>query len=630
MRLAQKLILYALAVALIPLAVTGFSLIRTSQDALRERIVAHQKTSAVALAAQVSQAVEALARKLATVLELVDIDGLDAAELEGLLRMLYRQSPDIAAAVLVDSQGEMLAPAVYLETSAARALGHVAANERAVARLLQRMPLNTAAASESDTVLMSAPYFPADGPARVAVAIPCRNNAEGEATAVAAVEIALAADILRLEGIDLGRRARAFVVDGKGRAIFHPAQAVGADLRRQRAVNEFLQSGGRGVAQVSHRGDAWVAAYAPVGNLGWATVVEQPQAVAFASAAAMERHTLLWIGLTIVVVLASGIAYATRLRRALGRLVSGARDFGARRLSERIRVNREDELGELAGSMNEMAGELQRSLAALEDWNQTLEGRVEDRTRALREAQAELTMQSKLAALGQLGAGVAHELNNPLAGILGYTQLLQKRLTDQSGAQQHLDKIEDAARRCKSVTERLLRFSERGLGGRSQLVVNEVVAEVLELMAGGLSDSGIVVDQELAPDLPEVCADGGQLGLVLINLMTNARNAMQDGGRLRLQTRAAPEGVQVVIADSGHGIAPEHLERIFDPFFTTKQDWRAVGLGLSVAYRIVSNHGGRIDVDSTEGEGTTFTVTLPPDGAATGNPGASRDSVLLA
>jgi C4-dicarboxylate-specific signal transduction histidine kinase len=261
-----------------------------------------------------------------------------------------------------------------------------------------------------------------------------------------------------------------------------------------------------------------------------------------------------------------------------------------------------------------MGGELEASRVELQRWNQELQTRVEERTAELKAAQAQLLEAQKLAAIGQLGAGVAHEINNPLAGILGNAQLLllDRPADDRDAAM--LRKIEAQAKRAKEITANLLRFSQqRPVADLRPLDLNKVVGDALSLVQTQIDTESIQLVQELEPGLPPVKGDGGHLAQVVLNLVSNARTAMAKSGekRLTLATSSAAGRVRLAVRDTGKGIPTASLSRVFEPFFTTKDVWSNVGLGLSVSFRIVSEHGGRIEVASEEGKGTTFTVDLP-------------------
>jgi signal transduction histidine kinase len=308
--------------------------------------------------------------------------------------------------------------------------------------------------------------------------------------------------------------------------------------------------------------------------------------------------------------------FARRLTGALGLLAEGARAFGAGRLDHRVDARGRDEIGALGGTLNTMAGELAASRAEIVRWNRELEQRVEERTRELRAAQAQLLQAQKLAALGQLGAGVAHEINNPLAGVIGHVQLLLTGRAEGDRDLKALRCIDEAARRASTIVQNLLRFSvqhERAV--MTTVDLNRLLRDTVSLAEQAIRDQGITITWRLEERAPRARGDAGQLAQVLLNLVQNARTAMKEaGGTLTLATFGdadAPTPVGFRVTDTGKGIAPAHRERLFEPFFTTKDEWSNVGLGLSVSYRLVAEHGGRVAVDSEVGTGSTFTVYLP-------------------
>jgi len=228
--------------------------------------------------------------------------------------------------------------------------------------------------------------------------------------------------------------------------------------------------------------------------------------------------------------------------------------------------------------------------------------------------QSQLIQSDRLASLGTLAAGVAHEINNPLAGILGNTQLLMLDRVESDPDFDTLKKIEQMAKRCKDITANLLRFSQaRDKGQLRPMDLNAVVRDAFSLSDNQVKGEGIAVVVKLQPGPLMVQGDPGHLSQVVLAMMQNARTAMMKSQvkELRVATRAEGQNAVLEVADTGKGIASEHLPRIFDPFFTTKDVWTNVGLGLSVAYRVISEHQGKIDVATEVGRGSTFTVRLP-------------------
>jgi two-component system NtrC family sensor kinase len=300
-------------------------------------------------------------------------------------------------------------------------------------------------------------------------------------------------------------------------------------------------------------------------------------------------------------------------------LVEGTRRIARDDLDVEIRVRSEGELGLLARSFNEMIRALRVLEGELGAALHGLEAQVEARTVELREAHEQLVRTEKLSSLGKLSASIAHEINNPLAGILTFAKLVSRTLAEgppddarRAALQRNLALIERETQRCSTIVKNLLDFArERPMQPRS-LDPRAPLDEALSLVENQLKTHGIAIERELAA-VPEVVADFGQLRQAFVNIAFNACEAMGDAGRLRVATRPIGDAVEVVIEDTGPGIPPERLSKIFDPFFTTKE--KGTGLGLSVVYGIVERHGGTIAVDSEVGRGTAFTIRLPTSAA---------------
>jgi signal transduction histidine kinase len=270
--------------------------------------------------------------------------------------------------------------------------------------------------------------------------------------------------------------------------------------------------------------------------------------------------------------------------------------------SRRVLVRSNDECGQLAVVFNQMVNNLQESLSELEQTVQTLET-----------TQAQLVQSEKLSAVGEFVAGVAHELNNPLTAVMGFSELLQKADVDVKH-RRYLEMIFKSSQRCQKIVQSLLSFARRQQPERKPVSINKLIDDILEIVAYHLRTSNIEVVVELDPHPPIILVDIHQIQQVLLNVINNARQAIeanQPSGRIKITTTATALSMRLVIEDNGPGISPANLKRIFDPFFTTKQVGKGTGLGLSLCYGLIKEHGGTITCTSEEGKGARFVIELP-------------------
>jgi signal transduction histidine kinase len=225
----------------------------------------------------------------------------------------------------------------------------------------------------------------------------------------------------------------------------------------------------------------------------------------------------------------------------------------------------------------------------------------------------QMAQADKLSAIGLLAGGVAHEVNNPLGAILAFAQLLRREKLEEEEASDYLREIEESAIRCKKIVERLLSFARQAQRDERQpFSLNDVVGETAFLVEKSYLPAKVRFERDLDPELGDVLGNPNEIAQVLLNLVTNARDAMPTGGVVKVRTRNLSDGqVELVVNDTGQGIPPEVLGRIFDPFFTTKPEGKGTGLGLAVSYGIIREHRGRVEVRSKLGEGTEIQVVLP-------------------
>jgi two-component system NtrC family sensor kinase len=308
-------------------------------------------------------------------------------------------------------------------------------------------------------------------------------------------------------------------------------------------------------------------------------------------------------------------------------------------LTARVPVRSSDEMGRLARSWNEMAEDLQHARGELEGLNRTLEQRVEEKTRQLEETHRGIVVIEKMASLGKLAAVVAHEINNPLAGIKTYARLLRRQLgpgaappTPEQAVETDrvLQMIDGEAGRCGDIVRNLLAFSRQTGARLGEEDLAPIVERCRMLLKHQAEMLGVTLETRVAPGLPRVVCDGAQVQQVILALAMNALEATPADGRVSIEAAPDGDGVKLVVADTGWGIPKDHLDRIFEPFFTTKETGKGVGLGLAVVYGIVNAHHGRIDVQSEPGQGTTFTVRLPVRPPAGADAGASGTATTTA
>ncbi|HUC28421.1 MAG TPA: ATP-binding protein [Candidatus Acidoferrum sp.] len=334
-------------------------------------------------------------------------------------------------------------------------------------------------------------------------------------------------------------------------------------------------------------------------------------------------QTILWTFLEVSIGAAFVILFTRRfVATPIQQLIQGTKAVSAMELDQHIEITqRSQELDELVDSFNRMRERLKLAVAELNEMQQTLESKVDERTRQLQAAQRKLIQSDRLASLGQLAASVAHEINNPVSGVLNLSMLLERFMANggypagrEAEFRKYLGLISAETARVGRIVSDLLAFSRRSKPQRAPADLNKLVRTTLGLADHKLKMMNAAVVLELKDSLPQVECDSSQIQQVILNLVLNGAQAMQarGGGTLTIHTGLLAEGeVELSVKDTGEGIAPENLTKIFDPFFTTKADGKGVGLGLAVLYGIVKAHDGEVEVTSKRNEGTTFSVTLP-------------------
>jgi two-component system NtrC family sensor kinase len=607
MKLYQQLILFMLAATVLPLAVVGFLLLSRAEAELTSRIDGEHRTLAVATAESVASTLKRTVDAMAVVVETIPWDGLDDKETRGALRLVFSQSSAVSAVMRLDASGKILGEPVFDPDES----GHPRFDMDSLETFSQAVSLKTLKQGEKGQAALGRVYpHRLSGKAAVAVAIKLGPE-EGAPFALAEVVFQDLEELLISKAQDsLGRME---LVDSSGRILVssEPQRRLGT-LEPAVLAQLAATAGERARSfQVGQPPLRVSAARVPL-KLDFDVVASVEEAVALAPVTSMRQTVLVSIGASLAVLLALGALFTRRITARLSEVSLAVEALGRGELDRRVKVDGFDEISALASTFNTMGAELEVARAKLTRWNDDLRAKVDEATAELKVAQVQLLETQKLAAVGQLGAGVAHELNNPLAGILGYVQLMLMSRNDSDDDMDTLRKIEQSAKRCKEITQNLLRFSQQRARADLRAVdLNNVVREALSLTESQIKGEGITLHLELGPPV-RVKADPAQSTQVVLALMSNARTAMLKTGAKVLTLRTGERDGKgfLEVEDTGKGILPEHRHRVFEPFFTTKDVWSNVGLGLSVAYRIVSEAGGTIEMTSEVGKGSRFTVWL--------------------
>jgi signal transduction histidine kinase len=430
-------------------------------------------------------------------------------------------------------------------------------------------------------------------------------------------EPVVVAALLRVDSLlSLGAKFKVFEVvlaDADGVLLAHPdvrkvAARYPARLHPEaQAVHEDHRAGM--AIEYSDQGTPTIGAFASVDFGGVTAASQVPEAAArLASRDLLVRLLLMALGLLVLVAFVGRI-WARRIVRPVERLSEASRTIGQGEFDVQVDVESADEIGALAGSFNQMATELK------------------SRDEELEQAQTQLIQSEKLAAFGQLGAGIAHEVKNPLAGILGCAQLSLMEVEEGTPLRQNLEIIEKETGRCRTIIDNLMKFARQEKALFEPTEVNRVVEDACAIINHQLELQQVKIIKELGEQLPEVQGNPNQLQQVLMNLMINAQQAMEgEPGTVTVSTKRSENGgIEIIVSDTGPGIPEDIRAKLFEPFFTTKPTGQGTGLGLSVSFGIIEDHRGEISVESEVGKGTDFIIRLPARavpaeiGAATGD-----------
>lgn len=383
-----------------------------------------------------------------------------------------------------------------------------------------------------------------------------------------------------------------------------------------------------GTARVTLAGERYLYSSIPlvsaVGDTMGDFLLLQSLDHAMGSADELRRRLLLIAALAGFLALLLPVAISRGLARNIGDLIRGVREVKRGNYEHAIASRTSDEVGFLAGVFDEMRLSLKGRMEEARRLTEDLRAKnvaLQEALAKLEATQGELIKSEKLAHTAGLAAQLSHELNNPIYNIQTCVEILERRTPRTDRSREFIDLIHDEVRRMTKLTKQMLGFAKPARDEMSPTDVNAVFSDLLKISTRWLEERNVTIILRLAERLPRVLASADQLRQVFLNLIVNATDAMPHGGRLVIETGARNGAVFAAIEDNGCGIPPENLDKIFDAFFTTKNEMSGVGLGLSITYGIVERHKGRIDVVSTVGGGSRFTVTIPAL-AAEGQAGA--------
>ena len=390
-----------------------------------------------------------------------------------------------------------------------------------------------------------------------------------------------------------------FVVDGNGTALAHSDDAI---VKERQTVDWLPNLSGLMQGQSAsttleyqYQQQDYVGGFSALSFGGLLAGVQIPATAAYLTARDLFNDLLIVALALLAGAALIGLIWSYRITSPIKRLAEATTEVGQGKFDVQVKATSRDEIGALTDSFNHMADELQ------------------GREAALQAAQDQLVQSEKMAAFGQLGAGIAHEVKNPLAGILGYAQLSLRKSEKGTPVHTNLELIEKETKRCKTIIENLMRFARQEKAVFESTNINQVVDDAIAIVDHQLSINQVKIVRNLAPDLPEIMASANQIQQVLMNLMINAQQALDgEPGKVGIMTATRQDKwIEIIVKDTGPGMSEEVKAHIFEPFYTTKPAGKGTGLGMSVSYGIIRDHQGEIRVVSEPGKGATFIIILP-------------------
>jgi len=603
MKVLHKLLIVLVITAVIPTAISTVFAVAITQRSLESTSDRLMRQSVFGAVEFIDQSLREVIRTIQQGMRYADLYTLAPEQREGALTIMYLQLDRINIVSLVDENKNGITPSIYRtfhRSDDPRFARHEPVTVQDHEIYQKNIPLEQAKKGETG---VSGVYSSSTGSPRMIFCLPMPPGPSGERWFLVA-EISLQS-IHDYVQVTAPEPFAAFIYDPEGRIILgtkalKKVHRVPPLERKHGGIVRFLVNG------IEQRG-----AEARIALAGWGVILHQPESIALAPAVEIRNQALLWILAGLLVAIALGWAIARDLTAPLNALQKGAGAIADGDLTYRVDVKSSDELGEVSRMFNHMATELEKRREEIEKWNLELQKRVDERTRELHAMEKVADRAQRLASLTALGAGMAHEINNPLCTVLGTIQLAQKKYPEHP-INELLKGAEDDANRIGEIVSKFLTMTkaDSGSGTKVSMDICWVLDEVINAVEKSLKEQGISIERKY-DRAHTIRGDEMEMRQVLSHILDNAAEACEGECVIEVEVDDSKEGaVRIRVADHGKGIQPEDLQRVFDPFFTTKGPAHQ-GLGLAVTYRIVEDLGGNISVDSAPGEGTVVEVILP-------------------
>lgn len=582
-----KMLLVLLSVITVVVGVITFTMARLFHTDKTAYI--HDLTSVIALhtAEETRSLLVGYSERLQVFSRIMYQQDLEPAQKDEILRHLFEDFNEFVAVTLYENGIEQAT--VY----DANTLGTAGLSKEALLQYRKDHPPPLATLQPGKAYVENATLSAELPTLMIAVMQPASDNK----TAVAVMAIVRLENLLRLAG--RSKVFETFLVDGRGTLVAHtdPARVIKRTMVDWiPRLKELQQQSSLGTTIEYSQDDVeMVGGFARVEFGGLLAGVQIPKAAAYLTGRELLNDLVgVSLGLLVISALLS-LFFARLITRPIERLSKAVREVGSGQFDVQVESTSRDEIGALGTSFNQMTAELKAREAALQ------------------QTQAALVQSEKISAFGQISAGIAHEVKNPLAGILGYAQLALRKLEKEDPLRKNLEIIEKETRRCKTIIENLMKFARQEKALMEPMDLNQTVEDAIVIVSHQLGINEISLEKDLALQLPQIHGSANQLQQVLMNLMINAQQAMEgQAGTIKITTGLADTGhIAIQVSDTGPGIPQDIQSKIFEPFFTTKPAGKGTGLGLSVTYGIIKDHKGDVRLESEPGQGTTFVITLP-------------------